>query len=153
MTQLRWSILLLVFLFPTATDLLFKEVSSIWLVGCTVLALIWNLFCGFDILRLVLCLIPGMLLWVLSYLSRGIGFGDVLVAFLLGVIAGFQMSLEILFGGSILCLVAQILLMTKNSVRQLQIKKEKNKFQSEMPFVPWILVSICLNWILQVVFS
>ena len=185
MTQLRWGILLLVFLFPTVTDLLFQEVSSAWLIGCTVLSLIWNLFCGFDILRLILCLVPGMLLWILSHLSRGIGIGDVLAVFLLGGVAGFQMSLEILFGGSIFCLVAQICLIIKEKMTQLWVQRErekfqrerlfalnlrkekgrfqgecttteekvKSKFQSEMPFVPWMLASIWINWILQVVFS
>ena len=59
MTQARWIFIILCFLLPAATDLLFHNVSVCWLIGCTVIAMIWNFFCGCEILDLVFCLFPG----------------------------------------------------------------------------------------------
>ena len=134
MTDIRWCFLLFCFLFPTATDLLFQEVSVRWIIGGTVFALLWNLFCGVSVIDVGVCLIPGVLLWILSRLSKGIGTGDVLAAFLLGMICGLPFGLEILFGGSVLCFLGQI------------IRKQK-----QMPFVPWLLASAYINWCLSVI--
>ena len=78
MTQARWIFIILCFLLPAATDLLFHNVSVCWLIGCTVIAMIWNFFCGCEILDLVFCLFPGMIVWLLARFSKGIGMGDVL---------------------------------------------------------------------------
>ena len=40
MTQARWIFIILCFLLPAATDLLFHNVSVCWLIGCTVIAMI-----------------------------------------------------------------------------------------------------------------
>jgi signal recognition particle GTPase len=78
MTQARWIFIILCFLLPAATDLLFHNVSVCWLIGCTVIVMIWNFFCGCEILDLVFCLFPGMIVWLLARFSKGIGMGDVL---------------------------------------------------------------------------
>ena len=109
MTQARWIFIILCFLLPAATDLLFHNVSVCWLIGCTVIAMIWNFFCGCEILDLVFCLFPGMIVWLLARFSKGIGMGDVLCIFLLGAGCGVEIGLEILFVGSILCLCAQLM--------------------------------------------
>lgn len=134
MTDVRWCFLFFCFLFPTATDLLFQEVSARWIIGCTAFALLWNLFSGVSVIDAGICLIPGVLLWILSRLSNGIGTGDVLAVFLLGMICGFRCGLEILFGGSILCFFGQI------------IRKQR-----QMPFVPWLFASACVSWCLSVI--
>ena len=81
MTQARWIFIILCFLLPAATDLLFHNVSVCWLIGCTVIAMIWNFFCGCEILDLVFCLFPGMIVWLLARFSKGIGMGDILCIF------------------------------------------------------------------------
>ena len=179
MTETRWAILIFCFLFPTATDLLFWEVSPLWLIGCTIAAVCANLFCGWELLDICFCLMPGMLLLFLSRLSDGIGMGDVISTFLLGVLCGMRAGLEILFGGSILCFFGQLICMavraagTRNGQKnkkqkkeqkeeQKEEKKEKQKIcvaegerevqtQSKMPFVPWLLASSFLNWIFQAI--
>lgn len=70
MTQARWIFIILCFLLPAATDLLFHNVSVCWLIGCTVIAMIWNFFCGCEILDLVFCLFPGMIVWLLARFSK-----------------------------------------------------------------------------------
>ena len=90
MTQARWIFIILCFLLPAATDLLFHNVSVCWLIGCTVIAMIWNFFCGCEILDLVFCLFPGMIVWLLARFSKGIGMGDVLCIFLLGAGCGVE---------------------------------------------------------------
>ena len=40
MTQAMWIFIILCFLLPAATDLLFHNVSVCWLIGCTVIAMI-----------------------------------------------------------------------------------------------------------------
>ena len=78
MTQARWIFLILCFLLPAATDLLFHNVSVCWLIGCTVIAMIWNFLCGCEILDLAFSLFPGTIVWLLARFSKGIGMGDVL---------------------------------------------------------------------------
>lgn len=173
MTQTRWAILIFCFLFPTITDLLFWEVSPLWLIGCTIIALFANLFCGWTLRTVCFCMIPGMLLWFLSCLSDGIGMGDVVSIFLLGAICGMRVGLEILFGGSILCFFGQFICMSiraagkrKRQKKRKEQKKEheegqkicaKNRkgvdmqTQNKMPFVPWLLASIFLNWLFQAI--
>ena len=72
MTQARWIFIILCFLLPAATDLLFHNVSVCWLIGCTVIAMIWNFFCGCEILDLVKALE-----WVMYFayfcLERAVG--------------------------------------------------------------------------------
>lgn len=109
MTQARWIFIILCFLLPAATDLLFRNVSVCWLIGCTVIAMLWNFLCGCEILDLAFSLFPGTIVWLLARFSKGIGMGDVLCIFLLGVGCGVEIGLEILFGGSILCLCAQLI--------------------------------------------
>ena len=92
MTQARWIFIILCFLLPAATDLLFHNVSVCWLIGCTVIAMIWNFFCGCEILDLVFCLFPGMIVWLLARFSKGIGMGDVLCIFLLGAGCGVEVD-------------------------------------------------------------
>ena len=142
MTQARWIFIILCFLLPAATDLLFHNVSVCWLIGCTVIAMIWNFFCGCEILDLVFCLFPGMIVWLLARFSKGIGMGDVLCVFLLGVGCGVEIGLEILFVGSILCLCAQLM----------QRVFITHVYQKEIPFVPWLLVSICINCLIYTAF-
>ena len=162
MTQLRWSLLFLFFLIPAATDLLFFKVSVSWIVGCTGVALLWDLFANWGMIDIGMCLIPGVLLFVLSRVSNGIGIGDVFCAFLIGSVCGVRIGLEILFGGSVLCFFGQISGMAVRAVKQKRQRKgmrlcvaeervEKIQIQSEMPFVPWLLISIFINWILQVI--
>ena len=93
MTQARWIFIILCFLLPAATDLLFHNVSVCWLIGCTVIAMIWNFFCGCEILDLAFCLFPGMIVWLLARFSKGIGMGDVLCIFLLGAGCGVEIGL------------------------------------------------------------
>ncbi len=162
MTQLRWSMLLLFFFIPAATDLLFFQVSVSWIVGCTGVALLWDLFANWGMIDIGMCLIPGMLLFVLSRVSNGIGTGDVLCAFLIGSVCGVRIGLEILFGGSVFCFFGQISCMAVRAAKQKRQRKgmrlcvaeekvEKMQIQSEMPFVPWLLASVFINWILQVI--
>ena len=107
MTQARWIFIILCFLLPAATDLLFHNVSVCWLIGC-----------------------------------KGIGMGDVLCIFLLGAGCGVEIGLEILFVGSILCLCAQLM----------QRVFITHVYQKEIPFVPWLLVSICINCLIYTAF-
>ena len=162
MTQLRWSLLFLFFFIPAATDLLFFQVSVSWIVGCTGVALLWDLFANWGMIDIGMCLIPGMLLFVLSRVSNGIGIGDVLCAFLIGSVCGVRIGLEILFGGSVLCFFGQISCIAVRTAKQKRQRKgmrlcvaeekvEKTQIQSEMPFVPWLLASVFINWILQVI--
>lgn len=134
--------IILCFLLPAATDLLFHNVPVCWLIGCTVIAMIWNFFCGCEILDLVFCLFPGMIVWLLARFSKGIGMGDVLCIFLLGAGCGVEIGLEILFVGSILCLCAQLM----------QRVFITHVYQKEIPFVPWLLVSICINCLIYTAF-
>lgn len=166
MTAIRWSILFFSFLFPTATDLLFCEVSSLWLMGCTIVAFIWNFFCGWSLQECCLCLIPGSLLWLLARFCNGIGMGDVFSAFLIGAICGINVGLEILLGGSIVCFFGQLICMAVRIVGRKKEQKNKEKkaeqkictakeerkevqTQNKMPFVPWLLLSIFANWLFQ----
>ena len=55
MTQAMWIFIILCFLLPAATDLLFHNVSVCWLIGCTVVAMIWNFFCGCRQYSLSVC--------------------------------------------------------------------------------------------------
>lgn len=142
MTQARWIFIILCFLLPAATDLLFRNVSVCWLIGCTVIAMLWNFLCGCEILDLAFSLFPGTIVWLLARFSKGIGMGDVLCIFLLGVGCGVEIGLEILFGGSILCLCAQL-------IRRVFIT---HTYQKEIPFVPWLLVSICINCLIYTAF-
>lgn len=142
MTQARWIFIILCFLLPAATDLLFHNVFVCWLIGCTVIAMIWNFFCGCEILDLVFCLFPGMIVWILARFSKGIGMGDVLCIFLLGAGCGVEIGVEILFVGSILCLCVQLM----------QRVFITHVYQKEIPFVPWLLVSICINCLIYTAF-
>lgn len=164
MTAIRWSILIVSFLFPVATDLLFLAVSVLWLVGCTIIAFFFDFFCGWNLLDIGVCLIPGILLWFLSRISNGIGIGDVLCMFLIGAISGMRIGLEILFGGSVLCFFGQLICMAVRAVARKKEQKEERRIcvaegkaeiipiQGEMPFVPWLLVSIFINWVFQEIF-
>ena len=73
---------------------------------------------------------------------KGIGMGDVLCIFLLGAGCGVEIGLEILFVGSILCLCAQLM----------QRVFITHVYQKEIPFVPWLLVSICINCLIYTAF-
>lgn len=160
MTQLRWSILLLFFFIPAATDWLFFRVSVSWIMVCMGVALLWDLFANWGMIEIVMCFIPGVLLFILSHVSNGIGTGDVFCAFLIGSVCGARIGLEILFGSSVLCFFGQIICMVVRAARQKRQRKgmglcvseggvEKMQIRSEMPFVPWLLASIFINWILQ----
>ena len=74
--------------------------------------------------------------------SRILGMGDVLCIFLLGAGCGVEIGLEILFVGSILCLCAQLM----------QRVFITHVYQKEIPFVPWLLVSICINCLIYTAF-
>ena len=124
------------------------------------MALLGDFFANWGMIDIGMCLIPGMLLFALSRVSSGIGIGDVFCAFLIGSVCGVRIGLEILFGGSILCFFGQISCMAVRAAKQKRQRKgmrlcvaeervEKIQIQSEMPFVPWLLTSIFINWILQ----
>ena len=157
MTQLRWSMLFLFFFIPAATDLLFFKVSVSWILKCTGVALLWDLFENWGMIDIGMCLIPGVLLFGLSRVSNGIGIGDVFCAFLIGSVCGVRIGLEILFGGSVLCFFGQVSCMAVWAAKQKRQRKgmrlcmaegRVKKMQSEMPFVPWLFASIFINWIL-----
>lgn len=159
MTQIRWSILFFCLLFPTATDLLFREVAVLWLCGCIGAVFLGNCFSGWNIADFILGALPGILLWILSRLSNGIGGGDVLCVFLIGALGGVETGLMILFGGSMLCFLGQMIRIMawvatklRRQRAELEIEKAKKMLQMkrELPFVPWLLASIYVNWICQV---
>lgn len=158
MTQLRWSMLFLFFFIPAATDLLFFKVSVSWILKCTGVALLWDLFENWGMIDIGMCLIPGVLLFGLSRVSNGIGIGDVFCAFLIGSVCGVRIGLEILFGGSVLCFFGQVSCMAVWAAKQKRQRKgmrlcmaegRVKKMQSEMPFVPWLFASIFINWLFQ----
>ena len=158
MTQIRWSILFFCLLFPTATDLLFCEVAVLWLSGCIGVVLLGNWFSGWNIVDFILGALPGILLWMLSRISNGIGGGDVLCAFLIGELGGVESGLTILFGGSMLCFLGQMIRMLawvainyrrQRAKTQIEKAQKIRQMKRELPFVPWLLASIYVNWISQ----
>ena len=130
MTQAMWIFIILCFLLPAATDLLFHNVSVCWLIGCTVVAMIWNFFCGCEILDLVFCLFPGMIVWLLARFSKGIGMGDIKLFGLMALYTGAFFVYSVLFVSVLLGAIIGIVML-------LCFHKGK---KTTIPFAPLILI-------------
>lgn len=148
MSEIRWCILFAGLLLPALTDILFMSIAGRFVITECIAAVFIDCICGLSFQELAISLAPGMILWMLSRLSKGIGMGDVLTVFFIGLISGWNVTMHIVFLGSIGCLFAQLILNISIKIKnKTQIQQKKIQPQKEFAFIPCIFVASFIIWI------
>lgn len=90
--------LLFFILIATIQDIRFRKISIFWVIFGFIIALIYRIgFVEFYLVKLLIDLLPSILLFLLAYLGKeAIGYGDVAMFGILGIILGISLTLELL---------------------------------------------------------
>lgn len=88
-------------------------------------------------LALVFSLIPGILFWMISFVTREkVGYGDGWVLLMIGVFAGFLRCFLTLLIGLVLESVILLVLLMLHKIQK----------DGEVPFVPFLLLGLGVVW-------
>lgn len=90
--------LLIFILMATIQDIQCRKISMLLIIVGFVTALIYRIgFVEFDLLKLLIDVLPASLLFFLSYFGKElIGYGDVAIFGILGIVLGIILTLELL---------------------------------------------------------
>lgn len=143
MSEIRWCILFAGLLLPALTDILFMSIEGRFVIAECIAAVCMDCICGLSFQEVAISLAPGMILWILSCLSKGIGMGDVMTVFFIGLVSGWNVTMNIVFLGSIGCLVAQLVLNASVKIK----RKTQVHYKSEFAFIPCLLIASFIIWL------
>ena len=130
MEEISKTIILLVLVYSTYTDIKTRKVMMIPILGCYFLALLeYFLPIGQNCVSII-GILPGIMLIPISIVSKGeLGMGDVYLTIAIGLFMGIKGTLEILMIASGIAAVYSLIMLI--------LKKVDRK--TRMPFVPFIL--------------
>ncbi len=127
-------------LYLSAEDIKRKTIPVIPMMGCGIFAIVLHLISGKnDILNMAVGMIPGVIAYVLSVLTKEkIGKGDAVLLMVTGLYMGFWGNVFMLWIGLIFAAVGGII----------AIAMFKRKRGDELPFVPflfagYLVISVC----------
>ncbi len=125
----------LVLLILSVQDIIKKEISAV-IVSVYLLAGILIRMVNNSVDVLILSLIPGIAFGMLYFIAgKGMGIGDVLVVSALGIWLGLRNSLILVTVG-----VAFLEIYVMASMLIMKIKTKRVDLESEIPFIPFLLI-------------
>lgn len=129
-------LVLILLLFAAFKDIKSKEISAVTIIACGLLSALVlgiRLFLKEDISAFVLALLPGVIMLIISVVTRGgVGLGDGLLLASIGPVFGFD---HVVLG-----ICAALGLTSIVSIALLLLKKGNGK--TRLPFVPFIAVGM-----------
>jgi prepilin signal peptidase PulO-like enzyme (type II secretory pathway) len=133
-------VILVVLIFSAVFDLKYMILPDIATVILIIMALIIFFLNGFEWKNIIAAVIASGFLWVLHLITkgRGMGMGDVKLAFFMGLFLGYPKIIVAMYGAFIIgALVGLVLLITK------KIKKK-----TQIPFGPFLILGTLIAWFL-----
>lgn len=121
-------------LVPNAyADLRRKQILPVWTVLCAGAAVIWQLWRGCSVPAMIAGALPGCLLLLIGYLKPdSVGMGDGLVILGIGLWAGAESTIELLFIACLLMLIAVLPGLLRKKIER----------KTALPFIPFLLAAV-----------